>query len=205
MSEDWSRMKWLGPFATPIGIVLSVLGLVVTFQSHAATIGWKTISVIVFTVSLVWSIWYLRATVTEEPNGLAGVEPRRVLRHGSKVWRRAILLLPIVTGILCIVALLQPKEEDYSLLLQGGGPDSPIVVFDSKPRGAKVRVAKSYYADDDPLLTDKKNENIFHLPNPTLTRTRLWQGHYWAVFELNGKYRQELIIVQGPTVVKVEF
>ncbi len=57
MNEHWYGFKWLGPFATPIAIVLSLLALIATFQSHADTIGWKVISTIVFLVSLVWSIW----------------------------------------------------------------------------------------------------------------------------------------------------
>jgi hypothetical protein len=205
MSEDWNAIKWLGPLATPIGIVLSLLALIATFQSHAATVGWKVVSSIVFVVSLVWSIWYLWATITKEPSGLAGVEPRKVFRHGNKLWRRVVFLLPIVTGVLCAMAFLQSKEEDYSSLLQGGGPYSPIVVFDSEPRGAEVRVAWSLYGEDDPWLESKSNDKIARLPDHTLTWARLGQGHYLVVFELNGKRVQKYVIVQGPTVVKVEF
>lgn len=205
MSEDWNGIKWLGPLAVPIGIVLSLLILIVTFQSHAEKLGWKVISSIVFIVSLAWSIWYLRATITKEPSRLAGVEPRKVLRHENKLWRRIVLLLPIVTSVLCATAFLQPKEEDYSSLLQGGGPYSPIVVFDSKPRGAEVRVAWILYGEDDPWLENKDNDKILRLTERTLTRARLSQGHYWVVFELNGKRVQKKVIVQGPTVVKAEF
>jgi len=150
MNEPWYGLKWLGPFATPIAIVLSLLALIATFQSHAETIGWKAVSTIVFLVSLVWSIWYLRAMTTADA-GLAGVEARKVRRHQTKLWRRIVFVFPIVTGIvtgvLFIAAFFQAGEIDYSSLLQGGGPFTPMVVFDSSPRGAEMRVAKFYYAD----------------------------------------------------------
>jgi len=179
MSEGWHGMKWLGPLGTPVAVFISLIGLIVTFQSQATTVGWRVFSVLAFFVSLVWSIWYLRAMTTRESLGLT----RKVRLHDNKWWRSVAFLLPVLTAVLCALAFL-PQREDYSSLLQGGGPYSPMVVFDSKPRGAMVRVAKSYYADDDPLLENKDDNHIFRLPEPTLTRTRLWQGHYWVVFEL---------------------
>jgi hypothetical protein len=199
-----SALKWLGPLATPILITLSILALLVTFRSYAETIGWKIISSVVFLVSAVWAVWYLRATTIQDAQ-LAGVEARSVHRHQHKWWRRAAYALPVVTAVLCGAAFLQPREIDYSSLLQGGGPYSPMVVFDSTPRGAEVRVAKSYVADDDPWLLSNDEDKVFRLPEHTLRRTRLWQGHYWVVFNLNGKRLQKYVIVQGPTVVKVQF
>jgi hypothetical protein len=111
----------------------------------------------------------------------------------------------IVTGVLFIAAFFQAGEIDYSSLLQGGGPFTPMVVFDSSPRGAEVRVAKFYYADNDPWLLSKDEDKVARLPEHTLTRRRLGQGHYWVVFDLNGKRVQKYVVVQGPTVVKVQF
>ncbi len=205
MADESSKIKWLGPFATPVGIAISFLGLIVTFRSYAETVGWKTCSLVLFLVSFGWAIWFLFARITAEP-GLVGFEARRVFRHGDKVWRLTALLLPVLTGIICLVAFLQPKDTDYSALLQGGGPYSPMVVFDSEPRGAEIRVAKIWLADDDPWLENKSGQaEVFRLPTRTLARARFWQGQYWAVFELKGRRVQKSFTVMGPTVVKVEF
>jgi len=96
------------------------------------------------------------------------------------------------------------REPDYSALLDGGGPCSPMVVFDSVPRGARVRIARTYFADGDPWL-QSKNESIYTLAEPTLTRARLGQGDYWVVFEFKDKRIHKHVIVTGPTVVKVRF
>lgn len=206
MADESSKIRWLGPFATPVGVAVSFLGLIVTFRSYAETVGWKTCSLVLFLVSLGWSVWFLFSRVTAEP-GLVGFGSRRVFRHRERVWRLLAPLLPVSTGIICIVAFLQPRGTDYSALLQGGGPYSPIVVFDSEPRGAEVRVAKIWVADDDPWLENKSGKiEVFRLPARTLTRARFWQGQYWAVFELkSGRRMQKDFTVTGPTIVKVEF
>jgi hypothetical protein len=44
-----------------------------------------------------------------------------------------------------------------------------MVVFDSNPRGAEVRIAKFCYADDDPWLLSKDEEKVLCLSEHTLT------------------------------------
>ncbi len=170
MNESSYAFKLLGPFGTPIGIVFSLLLLIATFRSYGETIGWKVVLPIVFLVSLVWSIWYRRAMTTNDV-GLAGVDARKVYRHQSKLWRRVVLVFPIVTGMvtsaLLIATLFQPRKTNYSSLLQGGGPFTPMVVFDSSPPGAEVRIAKFYYADDDPWLLSKDEDKVARLPEHT--------------------------------------
>lgn len=203
MGEDSGSFRWLGPLATPLAIALSLMALVVTFRSHAETLGWRTVSGICLGVSLGWSAWYLRSRV-RPPGLLAGVEPRTVPRHTNRSWRLVALLLPVLTISLFAASFLWPRKPDYSALLEGGGPYSPMVVFDSEPRGAEVRLAWSLYGEYDPWL-EGNNDKIHRLPGHTLTRARLSQGHYWVVFELDGQRRQKYVVLTGPTVVIVKF
>ena len=56
-----------------------------------------------------------------------------VWRHERKLWRWLVAGLPPVVGVLLLVAFLHSRDSDvspdYSDLLQGGGPYTPMVVF----------------------------------------------------------------------------
>lgn len=203
MKNDLGSTKWLGPFASPVAITISLLTLAITFQSYAETFGWKLVSLVFLGVSSAWAAWYLAARVIKESE-LEGVNVRKVPRHQNRMLRLGAPLFPVLACVLCALAFLQPKERDYSGLLQGGGPLSPIVVFDSEPQGADVKVAWILHAESDPWLERDDDEKILHV-GQTLTRARFGNGHYWAVFELDCQRLQKGFTVSGPTVVTVEF
>jgi len=203
MRDTLDNFKWMGPFATPIAITLSLLALILTLQSYAQTVGWRLVSLVLFGATTAWAAWYLLARTTKDSE-LEGVTARRVPRHSNRVVRLVVLFLPLLAGGLSAYSLLQPPEPDYSDLLQGGGPYSPAVVFVSEPPGATVKLADVLAGENDPWLESEDNKSIMHL-GETVTRARLYTGHYWVVFELNGKRIQKHIVVTEPMVVKAEF
>jgi hypothetical protein len=202
VGNDTRDIRWLGPLATPLGAALSLLGLFATFRSYANSLGWKLVSLVLLVVSSAWCAWYLCARILQQSTILGG-QQTLAYRHQKRLWRRLSLLLPGGATILCGIAFLQPRAPDYTAMLQGGGPYSPVVVFDSHPAGAQVRLAWSLDAEGDPWLEGGRDK-VFDL-GTTPTRVRLSQGHYWAVFKLNGRRLQRDVLVTAPTVVTVEF
>lgn len=203
---DESRFPgWLGPVAAPVSAIVTVLGLIGVFKTDAEALGWKIVAGVGFLVSLIWAIWYTFGKTTQTPS-MVGGEPQRVLIH-PKTSRFISLLLPAAIVLVTSILLVAQREPDYTGLFTGGGPYSPIVVFDSKPRGANVKIAWIIYAEDDPFLQGKDKgtaDRIFGLGR-TLCRTRVSQGQYWAVFELNGHRLTTPFTALGATVVTVDF
>jgi len=202
-SEDH---KWLGPLGVPVASALAILGFLSTFKGYSETLGWRVVIAIVFLVAVVWAGWYLLAKTTENSN-LVGANPRRVYLHRHKL-RFAVLLLPALILAMGVLGLVNKREPDYSALLEGGGPYSPVVVLDSSPRGAEVRVAWTLEAEDDPLLENKSEDKdlekkIFR--GKTLCRVRVDQKPYWFVFLLNGKVITKQADIVGPTVIRANF
>jgi hypothetical protein len=203
---DSSDSRWQGPLAGPVAATAALLALAGSFKTYSETLGWKIVAIIVFTVSAAWAGWYLAAKTTEAP-GLVGAEPRRVPLHRHKL-RFLVLLLPLLVLITGLAAVVQSREPDYSALLEGGGPYSPILILDSVPRGAEVRLAWVIRAEADPSLENKGEdkelrEKIFR--GRTLCRVRVDQLPYWVVFRLNGRTISKRVDVIGPTVVRANF
>lgn len=96
---------------------------------------------------------------------------------------------------------IEPDYVDY--FKQGSGIGQHIVVFDSEPQGATVRLT-SYinYSSNDPFL-EKMNDNILEDKIPFAAR--LYQGWYWAVFKWDGKVETRKLIVDRNDVVKVVY
>src|SRR4051812_47358324 len=97
MGTGLDDLKWLGPFAAPIAITLSLLGLIGGFLAYGPTLGWKIISAVFLLVTIGWSLWYLLSTDTE-PSLIAHGEPRKARRHGNKWWRRSVVLFPLLAA-----------------------------------------------------------------------------------------------------------
>lgn len=192
-----------GPLALPVAIISALLGVIGLFKSNAEVLGWQIVAAVGFLVSIGWSVWYLFAKTTVA-SSVAGAAPRRVLLHPSR-WRFTALLLPATIIVAVTVVFTLNREPDYAQLLVGGGPYSPVVVFDSKPRGAKVKVAWIIDADDDPLLENKKGSDKVIEAGSTLCRIRISQGQYWAVFQLSGRTVTGPFTALGPTVVRADF
>lgn len=205
MDDKKNFINLFKPILIPISLSLGVIVVILSFISFEKQISWKMISCVVLIVSLTWALWYRFSKIEEKP--LIDGEKRKVLRHRNKFWRWAVFILPILSlvSLIFLPVNFEENEFDYSDLLQGGGPYTPVVVFDSEPRGASVRVAKIYYADEDPYLLDEKNDNIYRLTEKTLTRARLSQGQYWVVFEYEGQMIQRALSLVKPEVVKVDF
>jgi len=194
---------WLGPLSGPISATLALLGLIGVLKTNADTIGWKIVAGVGLIVSVVWAIWFTFGKTSGNAVVL-GAPTRRVLIHPTKL-RFAAFLLPV--GIIAAIGIVfaAGRTADYSDLFVGGGPYSPVVVFDSAPRGADVKFAWIIYADDDPLLQSKENADRVIRAGRTLCRSRVGQGQYWAVFELNGRQLTTSFTALGPTVVKADF
>jgi hypothetical protein len=198
--------KWQGPLALPIAAIVAVLGLVITFKTYSETLGWKLVAAVAFLVSAVWAGWYLLAT-TIEPAGVLGGEPRRVRKHLHPL-RFAVIALPLLILIAGVAGLVYSREPDYSELLKYGGPYTPVVVLDSTPRGAEVRLAWVLYADDDPLLENKGKDKQLDAKifwGRTLCSVQVGQRPYWAVFRFNGRTLTKRFDAVGPTVVRANF
>jgi hypothetical protein len=203
MSEEPSSVRPFGTLTWPIAAITAVLGLIGSLKSYAETLGWKIVAGVSFVAFLAWAIRYASAK-TSEPSRLAGVCPTIRYRHGRK-HRFAALLLPALILAVGVTGVIRTEQPDYSPLFQGGGPYSPVVVFDSSPPGAQVRIAWIIYGEDDPGLERKDlADHIFHL-GPTPCRTRVDQGQYWAVFELRGKRVDIPFEAMGHTVVRADF
>ena len=125
-----------GPLGISIAATLALLGLLSTFKIYSETLGWRAVIGIAFLVATVWAAWYLLANTTENP-ALIGSDPQRVYLHRHKL-RYAVLVLPILILADGALGFVQSAEPDYSALLEGGDPYSPVVVLDSTPRGADV-------------------------------------------------------------------
>ena len=205
MDDKKDFINLFKPIIIPISLSIGVIGVIFYIFSFEEQISWKMISFVVFFVSLIWAFWY-RFSKIEEKSSIDS-EIRKAPRYRNKLWRWAVFILPILSLVTLILLSVdfEEKEFDYSDLLQGGGPYSPVVVFDSEPRGASVRVAMIYYGENDPYLLDEKNDNIHRLTEKTLTRTRLSQGQYWVVFEYEGQMIQRTLYLVKPEVVKVKF
>lgn len=204
--ENESRFPgWLGPVAAPLSAAVALLGLIGVFKTNAEALGWKIVAAVGFLVSLAWAIWYAFGKTTQLPSVVGG-GAQRVLIHPKRS-RFISLLLPASIALGTSILVVAQRDADYSGLFTGGGPYSPIVVFDSNPRGANVKLAWIIYAEDDPFLEGKdKNtaDKIFSLGR-TLCRTRVSQGQYWAVFDLNGHRLTTPFTALGPTVVTADF
>ena len=203
MSDEPGNVRPFGPLTWPIAAMAAVLGLIGSLRSYGETLGWKIVAGVSFLVFLAWAIWYVFAEAPE-PSRLAGVDPTIRYRYRRK-HRFAVLLLPALILGIGAIGVIGTQQPDYSSLLQGGGPYSPIVVFDSTPPGAHVRIAWIIYGEDDPGLERKDlSDHIFRL-GPTRCRARVDQGQYWAVFELRGKRVSFPFTAIGPTVVRADF
>jgi hypothetical protein len=198
--------KWLGPFAVPTAATLAILGMLSTFKSYSETLGWRLVTVVGFVVTTAWALWYLLAKTTEN-SALVGSDPRQVFLHRHKL-RYFVLMLPVLIMTIGILGFVNSREPDYSALLQGGGPYSPVVVLDSTPRGADVRVAWNLEAEDDPLLENRNKDQEFEkkiFRGKTLCRVRLGQERYWFVFLLNGRTLTKEADITVPTVIRANF
>ncbi len=198
--------KWLGPLGVPIAATLAVLGLLSTFRSYSETLGWRVVIGIAFLVATAWAVWYLLAKTTED-SALVGSGQNRIYLHRHKL-RYSVLVLPAFILAVGVLGFVINREPDYSALLEGGGPYSPVVVLDSTPRGAEVRVAWTLYGDDDPLLENKSQDQelekkIFR--GKTLCRIRLDQRPYRFVFVLNGKVLTQQAVITAPTALRADF
>ena len=151
MENESPRREWLGPLAGPVGAIAAALGLIGTFKTNADVLGWKIATGTGFLVALGWAIWYAFAKTTLPPT-IVGAPARRALVHPA---RSRLIAFGLPFGILIAGCLLWAyhSEPDYSDMFTGGGAvPPPIVVFDSKPRGADVKFARIIYGEDDPLL-----------------------------------------------------
>ena len=181
----------LGLLALPIGLLLSILTLILAVTKIIPEVGLKVAAVISFLVLLWWSIWFLSK------------RPER--------WQVIVLILPLGALVLCVFAFFPNAfsllfEEDYSWCLsQPGGAISYMVVFDSQPRGARVRYAQRLNAESEPLLEGNDGASIRRLFDRTPLCTLIAENYYRAVFELNGKEKSVDFTVPQKRVIKVTF
>ncbi|HEY6871449.1 MAG TPA: hypothetical protein VI298_01850 [Geobacteraceae bacterium] len=205
MADKEDFLEIFKPFSIPIGIALSAFGLYQTYSNKFDELQILILIGITLLVSLLWAVWYVLA----KTKNLSVIDQQLILtefKYKNKILRRLVFAVPVLCAILLVFLSINYRSKViYSKMLEGGGPFTPIVVLDSKPRGATVRIAKIYYGDDDPYLRDKNNKNIFEVPNKTLTRVKLYQGQYWVVFEYKGKSIGRTLTLQDSQVLKVTF
>ena len=196
-------VKRLGVFGLPLMYLIGGFTLYQHFSNMVPEVGVKAISLAAFFAFFIWAVWYLasycRGRVIDESQS-----KQYTLKHKSKFGRMYAYVVPTFIGVLALLPWLQQSEPDYSdYFKQGAGIAEWIVVFDSVPRGAEVRVVNQLYYQNEDAFLEKESDRV--LSGQTVMGARLSQGWYWAVFELNGEYETEAFVLSGNRVVKADF
>ena len=204
MPEDSGPREPVKRFAWPIAASASALTVIASLKGYGETLGWKIVTAVSFVICLGWAVWYVSAR-SAVPSKLEGVGARTQYRYGGRI-RFLVLLLPFLVGVVGTVGLVRTASPHYAAeLFEGGGPYSPIVVFDSLPKGAEVRIAKIFYGEDDPTLKHADIKDHVLSAGPTPCRVRMDQGQYWVVIERRSQTVGFPLTVTVPVAVRAVF